>query len=147
VDTPPQAYKVITQDGEATDWELTYAWLYSDLVHADPLKRHIQPRVSIGVRFRAAAGVFARIGERVERMLAMVELLDEEGLIHLDPSVYTADVAVDPNFSFTLTAAYSAPVGGPLPDDLSNPDLSVWTAVAEDGALADTSEGEDEPPR
>jgi hypothetical protein len=41
VDTPPQAYKVITQDGEATDWELTYAWLYSDLVHADPLNRHI----------------------------------------------------------------------------------------------------------
>ena len=72
------------------------------------------------MRFRAAAGVFARIGERVERTLALVRLLDEEGLITLDPSVYTQDVvAGDPNFSWKLTAAYSAPLDAPLPEDLT----------------------------
>ena len=88
------------------------------------------------MRFRAAAGVFARIGERVERTLALVRLLDEEGLITLDPSVYTQDVvAGDPNFSWKLTAGYSAPLDAPLPEDLTQPDPSVWKAIAEDVEL------------
>lgn len=36
------------------------------------------------------------------------------------------------------TAAYSAPVDAAFPDDLS--DLLVWTALAEDAAVPDTSE-------
>jgi hypothetical protein len=137
---PPQAFLVMTEDGQATDWELAYAWLYSDLVHADPLKRHTELRVGINVRFHAAAGVIARILERVERTLAMVQLLDEEGLIDLDPAVYTEDVVVKPDFSFELTMAYSAPVGTPLPVDVTQLDPSVWTSLAEDVELLGTDD-------
>ena len=115
-DQPPQAYKMMTEEGKATDWQLAYAWLYSGVVHADPFKRHIEPTVSITARYRAAAGVIARIGERVERTLAMVQLLDDQRLIHLDPSVYTVDVVVaDPNLNWQLEAAYSSAMGAPLP--------------------------------
>jgi hypothetical protein len=132
---PPQAFMVITEDGQATDWELAYAWMYSDLVHADSLKRHTELKVSIDIRFRAAAGVIARIVERVERTFAMVQLLEDEGLIRLDPAVYTEDVAVEADRSFQLTKAFTAPPGTPLPVDLAQPDPSMWTAMAEDVEL------------
>jgi hypothetical protein len=133
--SPPQAYIVMTQDGAVKDWELAYAWLYGDLVHADPLTQHTELKVSIGIRYQAATGIIARIFDCVERTLAMVELLEEHNLIELDNAVHTESVSVDPNDTFKVTSAAAAPLGTPLPDDFTKLDPSLWTAIAEDTEL------------
>jgi hypothetical protein len=132
---PPQAYVVMTQDGTVKDWELAYAWLYGDLVHADPLKQHTEVKVSIGIRYQAATGIIARIFDCVERTLAMVELLEEHALIELDESVHTVKVSVDPTDTFKIISAATALPGTPIPEDPTKLDPSLWTTIADDTEL------------
>ncbi|WP_433659803.1 hypothetical protein ACQPW1_45165 [Nocardia sp. CA-128927] len=120
-----QAYMVITAQGTVTDRQLMYAWMYGDLVHADDTEQHVMG-LSLADRYRAAAGVLARIGAVTEQTLVLVQALFDEGLLTLDSSVFDVPVSVpEPNLSVPVQA-YSAPLATPVPTDMSALDPAVW---------------------
>lgn len=60
-----QAYFVMTDSGQLTDMELADLWLNSDALHAQAINSTVGNEVGLDERFRAAAGVYARLGAAV----------------------------------------------------------------------------------
>lgn len=82
--------------------------------------------------YRAAAGVFARIGACVDYTLFLISYLQGAGLIQLDYAVFTEPVTAQSNVDIEVKA-YVAEVGStPMPTTLDELDLSAWRPVHED---------------
>jgi hypothetical protein len=61
-----QAYFVMTESGKLPDVELADLWLNSDSLRTQPIKSGVGNDLNITERYRAAAGVCARIGACVQ---------------------------------------------------------------------------------
>jgi hypothetical protein len=69
-----QAYYVITENGTITDMKLADLWLNSDALHTQQIQSAIGKDMSLTERYKAAAGVYSRIGVCVEDSLVDVLL-------------------------------------------------------------------------
>ena len=131
--TTPQAYSVITANGQLTDLELADQWLNSQLLHAQVIKSIVGNDLDLDERYQAAAGVYARLGACVNITYNVVKYLFDEGLLNLNKDVFTEPVIARTSVDIPLTAGYSAPAGStPMPTDLVEPsdlDDEAWTPM------------------
>lgn len=67
-----QACYVITQTGTITDKELADQWLNCDALHTQLIQSAIGKGMSLTDRYKAAVGVYSRIGVYVENPLWLV---------------------------------------------------------------------------
>jgi hypothetical protein len=121
-----QAYWVATPSGKITDRKLMYAWLYGDVIHAKSPRSPVIRDLDIDRRYYAAAPGIARICARVIYTQIMIKVLIDKGLLTVDPEVLTEAVVVTMTTVDEPVKAYTAPVGAPLPTDLTNLDPAVW---------------------
>jgi hypothetical protein len=141
--TVAQAYYMVTDKGKLTDMQLANLWMYSDALHAQVINSEVGKSLSLNQRYQAAAGVYARIGACANSTLYLIQQLVKDGLLDLDPSVFTAPATADSHVEFPgKMTIYSAEVGTDLPTDLSDLDPEVWKPIHEDIELVD---GEGEP--
>ncbi|MGB6764166.1 hypothetical protein [Mycobacterium sp.] len=136
-----QAYYVMTNSGQLSDVQLADLWLNSDALHTQPIQSAIGKDVSLSERYKAAAGVYSRIGACLQYTYIFIDHLVSEGLLELDRSAFTQQVVADCEID-EPTQAYCVPLGGaPMPTDLSELDLNKWKPVHEDPALGAVVQG------
>ncbi|BBX64755.1 hypothetical protein MSAS_39290 [Mycobacterium saskatchewanense] len=127
-----QAYYVMTESGQVTDFKLANEWLNSDALHTQVAQNAVAREVDLNERYYAAACVFSRLGYWVEYTLCFIACLHNERLIELDSSAFNDPVVADGRIERVMEM-YCAPVGGaPMPTDISEIDLTKWTPVHED---------------
>jgi hypothetical protein len=113
-----QTFYVVTEKGKSTDMQLANLWLNSDALHTQIIQSEVGKSLSLNQRYQAAAGVYARIGACVNNTLYLINHLVNEGLLELDPSVFTAPVTADMHVELPgKVKIYSAEVGAELPAD------------------------------
>jgi hypothetical protein len=139
-----QAFYVMTEKGQLSDVELADSWLNSDALHTQPIQSAVGKDLSLNQRYRAAAGVYARIGSCVNYTYFMVNYLVTEGLLQLDPEVFKVPVLADTSVDLK-GRVYSAELGAELPTDLSNLDPEVWRPIHEDIELLPGPEDDSSP--
>jgi hypothetical protein len=130
-----QAYYVMTESGQLTDVELADQWLNCDALHTQLIHSETGQQLGLDERYRAAAGVFARIGACVDYMLYLISYLQGAGMIQIDYAVFTEPVIAKSTVDIEVKA-YSAEVGStPMPTTMDEIDLSAWRPVHEDVEL------------
>jgi hypothetical protein len=135
-----QAYYVMTEKGKLSDVELADLWLNSDALHTQLIQSPAGKELSLNQRFQAAAGVYSRIGACVNATYNVIAQSVREGLLELDPEVFTVPVLSKMSVDFQAKA-YSSEVGAELPTDLSNLDPKIWRPLHDDIELLDPEEG------
>lgn len=109
------------QQGQFSDIDLAYAWLYQDVAHGD--------KVTTGVfevleRYHAAVGVFSHLAVVAIETLHYINSLVELDVITLPVGTFSDPVIVTDNEYVTHGRAYESevgadlgdvPIGGPLP--------------------------------
>jgi hypothetical protein len=143
--TVAQAYYVMTGNGTITDVKLADMWLNSDALHTQLIQSAIGKDMSLTDRYKAAAGVYSRIGSCVNDTSWLISYLIGEGLLDIDTSAFTDPIFADTEIDFELVGAYCAPVGSePIPTDLvdladfaglAELDTNRWTPVHRDSEL------------
>lgn len=133
-DERAQAYYVVTDQGAASDQDLMYAWYYGDVVHADD-KEAESKGLGVTERYKAAAGIVARIVDHVHLTLLLVQSLVEEDVLKIDPELFERDVVVTETVFEQPTKAYASDVETPLPTNDEELDSSVWQPMSD--ALSD----------
>ncbi|MFE5877794.1 hypothetical protein ACFQ6H_21235 [Rhodococcus sp. NPDC056506] len=125
-----QAYSVVTDQGVASDDDLTYAWIYHDIVHADD-KENEAKGLGVEERYKAATGVVARIVDLTHVTLLLVQELIEAGVLEVDPELFERQVVVTKTvFEQKVVRAHRAPAGTALPTDVDAPDTD-WQSIEE----------------
>lgn len=150
--TVAQAYYVMTENGTITDMKLADQWLNADALHAQLINSVIGKDLGLTERYRAAVGVYTRIGECVDDTLWVIGYLATEGLLDIDQSAFTDPVLADTEIN-QLVKAYCLPVGAePMPTDFAelDADIGKWTPMHLDPELMEIVKGnaktiEDEP--
>lgn len=147
-----QAYYVMTDSGQLSDVKLADLWLNSDALHTQPIQSAIGKDMSLNERYRAAVGVYSRIGACLQYTYMFVNYLVSHGLLELDRSVFTQQVVADCEID-QPTTVYCLPVGAePMPTAMTDLDVSKWKQVHEDPDLMAIVKGkveatEDETPQ
>jgi len=90
------------------------AWLYGDLVHADKVKRARFEGFSLNQRYIAAVLVYGQVAVHAIALLNLIERLQGDGRLGLDPAVFTDPMAAMAPMRFPLKGFAHAPVGTPL---------------------------------
>ncbi|NKR94278.1 hypothetical protein GS483_19320 [Rhodococcus hoagii] len=129
-DERAQAYYVVTDQGVASDQDLMYAWYYGDVVHADDKEAEAKG-LSVTERYKAAAGIVARIVECTDLTLLLVRTLVDEGVLGVDPELFEREVVVTQTVFEKPVRAFTSPTGTPLPLTDGPIDLEVWTPMVE----------------
>lgn len=156
-----QAYYVMTENGTITDVKLADQWLNSDALHTQVIQSGVGKDMGLTERYKAAAGVYSRIGVCVEDTLWLISYLVGQGLLDIDKSAFTDPIFADTEIDFELVGAYCAPVGSePMPTDMVDPadfaalaelDTNKWTPIHKDPELMAVVQGKaqagDETPR
>ncbi|MBP2214685.1 hypothetical protein JOJ87_005097 [Rhodococcus ruber] len=123
-DGPAQAWHVEISDGiEVTDRMLANRWLYSDLVHADPLEPKYN-EIAYEDRFRAGCEVMSRICAVIEPFLQLIDFLQSEKILSLPDAAFHARVVLSSVEREEEVVARMAPAGAPLAGD-----KSTWPVV------------------
>lgn len=134
-----QAFYVVTEKGQLSDVQLAEMWLNSDALHTQLIQSEVGKELNLDQRYRAATGVYARLGSCVNATHYLVKYLVEEGLLELDPEVFTLPVLAKTSVEIK-GAVYSAELGAEMPTDLSNLDPEVWRPIHKDIDLLASSE-------
>jgi hypothetical protein len=87
--TVAQAYYVITENCTITDTKLADLWLNSDALHTQLIQSAVGKDMPLTDRYKAAVGVYSRIGVSVENTLWLIRCLVGEGLLDIDKSAFT----------------------------------------------------------
>ena len=135
-----QTFYVVTEKGQLSDVELADLWLNSDALHTQLIQSEVGKELSLDQRYRAASGVYARLGACVNATYNLVKHLVEEGLLELDSEVFTVPVLAKTSVEIK-GQIYSAELGAEMPTDLSNLDPKVWRPIHEDIELIDPEDG------
>lgn len=129
IDRTAQAYSVQSSrvsDGRTSavlaDNVLAFAWIYGDVVHADPNRLLETEQHGVRERYRAAAPLVCRLMEMTVATLHAIEWLRHHGLLAVLPDeIFEREVVVtDPTFR-QKAAVYTAPVETPMPQELISP--------------------------
>ena len=126
-----QAYFVMTDKGQTTDLQLADDWLYSHALHARVVDSAVGKDLGLDERYRAAAGIYARLGAAVNGTYNVIAFLVRTGLLELDESVFTERVVANTTIDQEIKAL-SSDVGAPMPADMSDPDPEVWRPAYEE---------------
>lgn len=130
-----QAYYVMTDSGQLSDVQLADLWLNSDALHTQPIQSAIGKDMSLNERYKAAVGVYSRIGACLQYTFMFINYLVREGLLELDKSAFTQQVVADCEID-QPTTVYCLPVGAePMPTAMTDLDVSKWKQVHEDPEL------------
>ncbi|WP_406817346.1 hypothetical protein [Mycobacterium sp. M23085] len=135
-----QAFYVVTEKGQLSDVQLADMWLNSDALHTQLIQSEIGKELSLDQRYRAATGVYARLGSCVNATYYLVKYLVQQGLLELDPEVFTVPVLAKTSVEIK-GQVYSAELGTEMPTDLSNLDPKIWRPIHEDIELLGEPEG------
>lgn len=124
-----QAYSIVTDQGPVSDDDLTYAWLYGDVVHADD--KELQAKgLDVEERYKAATGVISRMVDLTHATLLLVQALVDEGVLKLDSELFERQVVVTRTVFESPARVHRADAGTPLPTDLNDLDPDVWESVS-----------------
>jgi hypothetical protein len=127
-----QAYYIMTESGQVTDFKLANEWMTSDALHTQVAQSAVARDVDLNERYYAAACVFSRLGYWVEYTLCFIAYLHRAKLIEVDASAFNDPVVADGCIERAMEM-WCAPVGAaPMPTDMSEIDLTKWTPVHED---------------
>jgi hypothetical protein len=91
---------MMTKNGTMTDVQLANLWLNSDFLHAQPINSAVGQDLNLDERYQAAAGFYARLRASVQSTNNVVRHLVEEGLLELDPAVFTEGVVASHSARF-----------------------------------------------
>lgn len=130
----PQAFMLMTDGGNMTDRQIMYAWLYSDLVHADDAEvRHNVVDLNIQERFWCAAASVVRTAAQAEDTLALIRELTASNLLHLDPSIWQTPVHVtDPNRRQSVVGYYGNTATAQMPTSAADRlDPNSWSRISD----------------
>lgn len=118
------------------DKTLAYAWLYSDLVHADSDEEPGElDRYSINDRYRAGAILIANVAMLAVATLNLLRALVKRGTIPLSEEPFTRPVKADPDRMLPMAGMASLPVGATVEELEALLDSGV---PAEDDPTGDT---------
>lgn len=95
--------------------DIADAWLYGDLVHADPVKRELIASIPLSQRYVAAALAYGKVVLHALVVLAIVRSLQDSGRLELDSTVFDAAVSVDLPLVVEVERAVFSP--RPAPSD------------------------------
>ncbi|MDP7725207.1 hypothetical protein [Mycobacterium sp. TY814] len=130
-----QAYYVMTDNGQLSDVQVADLWLNSDALHTQPIQSAIGKDMSLNERYKAAVGIYSRIGACLQYTYSFIVYLVRAGLLELDKSVFDQQVVADSEIDQPSTV-YCLPVGAePMPTDMAELDVSRWKQVHEDPEL------------
>lgn len=102
-----------------TDTALAKAWIYGDVVHADPDRLAASAEFGVAERFRAAVGLVARVAVCASQLLEVVNALIKAGVLRVNEIVLTEPVVVTETVWEQEGKMFLAPVGTPMPSGLS----------------------------
>lgn len=130
--TGPEATAVMHRssvEGEtstANDRTLARAWLYGDVIHADP--EHLEGTRDFGVRERYLAAVpfIATIVTHTLTTLALIRHTIAHGGVHLPQALFDGEVVVQGTRIEHRARVFTAEVGTPMPTDATTPLGSLW---------------------
>lgn len=126
------AYFFATENGRMSDVQIADLWLNSDALHSQTIESAIGNDTDLDQRYRAGAGVYARIGACVEDTFNVIAGLFDMGLIEMDMEVFTTQVTASPKYELN-GQVFISPEGVPFPTDFSGPpDIAGWTPIHED---------------
>jgi len=103
----------------------------SDALYTQPITSDVGKDLSLNQRYRAAVGVFARIGAIANHTYFLITHLCKEGPLELDQSAFAVPVLADTTVEIPAKI-YSAEIGAPMPTDLLDLDPEVWKPIHED---------------
>ncbi|MEU4352912.1 hypothetical protein [Streptomyces sp. NPDC023838] len=134
------AYRVMisnTATGEQHELDshrLALAWIYGDVVHHDMERRKEGDPFGLRDRFRAAVPLVAWTMAATIELLGYIEALQKDGLLHLRPAVFDAQVALKTTeWEEGEVQAFYAPEGAEMPSDASP---EGWIPLTKDTDLS-----------
>ncbi|MEU9197734.1 hypothetical protein [Streptomyces hundungensis] len=136
------AYRVLVADrstGEEHDLDahrLALSWIYGDVVHHDAERRKEGDPFGLRDRFRAAVPLVAWTMVATIELLTYTEALWKDGVLHLRPEVFDAQVALKSTAWEESAQMFFAPVGTEPPSGATSSMPEGWLTVGKDTDLA-----------
>jgi hypothetical protein len=136
------AYRVLvsnTATGEEHDLDahrLALAWIYGDVVHHDTERRKEGDPFGLRDRFRAAVPLVAWTMVATIELLAYIEALWKDGVLHLRPEVFDAQVALKSTVWEEPAQMFFAPVGTEPPSGATTSLPGGWLSLGQDTDLS-----------
>ena len=121
-----QAYYMLTENGQLTDFQLAELWLNSDALHTQIIKSAAGKETTLNTRYHAAAQVYSRTAACADYTLFLIWGLAELGLLELDDELFTVPVLAETETDLPAQA-FALPAGAAsLPTSMSEWDTSEW---------------------
>ncbi|MGA5421951.1 hypothetical protein [Streptomyces lavendulocolor] len=136
------AYRVLvanTTTGEEHDLDahrLAMSWIYGDVVHHDMERRKEGDPFGLRARFRAAVPLVAWTMVATIELLNYIEALCKDGVLHLRPEVFDAQVAPKSTVWEEHAQIFTAPVGTEMPSGATDSLPEGWLPVGKDTDLS-----------
>ena len=118
---------------EASDLQLAGAWLYADLVHADP-KENKKGGMDFSMedRYVAAVRIFSSLALLTVETLAFIYNLEKLGIFDIPENIKTEEVVIGKDQIVKEGFIYQAPVGTEAPNIQNMADHSDWKPLTRD---------------
>jgi hypothetical protein len=124
----------IASTSVASDSELALAWLYGDVIHADP--QTTVGDISLDERYRSAAHAVARIAVFVRDVLGFILWLHDERLLQISDVILQQQVVVESPDRDQVGRAFTAALGSEMPAP-GEPFGAGWTRMGPHGGSAE----------
>ena len=126
---------------EASDLQLAGAWLYADLVHADP-KENKKGGMDFSMedRYVAAVRIFSSLALLTVETLAFIYNLEKLGIFDIPENIKTEEVVIGKDQIVREGFIYQAPVGTEAPNIQNMADHSDWKPLTRDSIQTNYAE-------
>ena len=126
---------------EASDLQLAGAWLYADLVHADPKgNKKGGMDFSMKDRYVAAVRIFSSLALLTVETLAFIYNLEKLGIFDIPENIKTEEVVIGKDQIVREGFIYQAPVGTEAPNIQNMADHSDWRLLIRDSIQTNYAE-------
>jgi len=126
---------------EASDLQLAGAWLYADLVHADPKgNKKGGMDFSMKDRYVAAVRIFSSLALLTVETLAFIYNLEKLGIFDIPENIKTEEVVIGKDQIVREGFIYQAPVGTEAPNIQNMADHSDWRLLTRDSIQTNYAE-------
>ena len=126
---------------EASDLQLAGAWLYADLVHADPKgNKKGGMDFSMEDRYVAAVRIFSSLALLTVETLAFIYNLEKLGIFDIPENIKTEEVVIGKDQIVREGFIYQAPVGTEAPNIQNMADHSDWKPLTRDSIQTNYAE-------
>lgn len=126
---------------EASDLQLAGAWLYADLVHANPKgNKKGGMEFSMEDRYVAAVRIFSNLALLTVETLAFIYNLEKFGIFDIPENIKTEEVVIGKDQIVREGFIYQAPVGTEMPNIQNMADHSEWKPLTTDSMQTNYAE-------